>query len=132
MNYLTTYEHRVFFLLSLASSTFVENPLQISLFMQNKPNFQKLKMNVSSIGIMDYEKKTLGERGKNKPNQTQFLNLSGTGFKRNLAKMGHRGKFIKVDNNRKNNKKTYFLKPVIENQRLTSKRRQKTNEKRLK
>jgi len=89
MNYLTTYEHRVFFLLSLASSTFVENPLQISLFMQNKPNFQKLKMNVSSIGIMDYEKKTLGERGKNKPKQTQFLILSATGFKRNLVKMGH-------------------------------------------
>jgi len=36
--------------------------------MQNKPNFRKSQMNVSNIITKDYENKTLGERGKNKPN----------------------------------------------------------------
>ncbi|HIJ54216.1 MAG TPA: hypothetical protein HPP66_13865 [Planctomycetes bacterium] len=58
------------------SSTTVVSALQIALFMQNKPNFQKAQMNVSSIITVDYEKRTLGERGKNKPNskpiQTQY------------------------------------------------------------
>jgi len=36
--------------------------------MQNKPNFQKAQMNVNMVLTVDYEKKTLGERGKNKPN----------------------------------------------------------------
>jgi len=44
--------------------------------MQNKPNFLDALMNVTSIITEDYEKKTLGERGKNKPNtnpiQTQY------------------------------------------------------------
>jgi len=35
--------------------------------MQNEPNFQKSQMNVSSYIKMDYEKRTLGERGKNEP-----------------------------------------------------------------
>ncbi|HIJ52262.1 MAG TPA: hypothetical protein HPP66_03795 [Planctomycetes bacterium] len=50
------------------SSTFVESALQISPFMQNKPNFQKVKLNVSRVSTKDYEKWTPGERGKNKPN----------------------------------------------------------------
>jgi len=49
-------------------STTVENPLQIAPFMQNKPNFGKSQMNVSRFSTRDYEKRTLGERGKNKPN----------------------------------------------------------------
>jgi len=36
--------------------------------MQNKPNSPKAQMSVSRVSTMDYEKKTLGESGKNKPN----------------------------------------------------------------
>jgi len=48
--------------------------------MQNKPNFQKAQMNVNMVLTVDYEKKTLGESGKNKPNskpiQTQTKPIS--------------------------------------------------------
>ncbi len=37
------------------------------LIMQNKANFRKSQMNVTYIIIKDYENKTLGESGKNKP-----------------------------------------------------------------
>ena len=37
-------------------------------FMQNKPNFQKVKLNVNQVLTKDYRKRTLGQRGKNKPN----------------------------------------------------------------
>ena len=50
------------------SCTSVENALQISPFMQNKPNFQKVKLNVNKVLTEDYGKRTLGQRGKNKPN----------------------------------------------------------------
>ena len=51
-----------------APSTTVESPLQISyLFMQNEPNFQKVKMNINKVLSREYENKTLGERGKNEP-----------------------------------------------------------------
>jgi len=36
--------------------------------MQNKPNLGKAKMNVNKVITTYYENKTLGERGKNKPN----------------------------------------------------------------
>ncbi|HIJ51767.1 MAG TPA: hypothetical protein HPP66_01275, partial [Planctomycetes bacterium] len=49
-------------------STTVVSALQIAHFMQNKPNFQKDQMNVSRVSTKDYEDKTLGKRGKNKPN----------------------------------------------------------------
>jgi len=49
-------------------STTVESALQIAHFMQNKPNFRKAQMNVTKALTRDYEKKTLGQRGKNKPN----------------------------------------------------------------
>ena len=49
---------------------------QFESIMQNKPNFLKSQMNVNKVLTRDYEKKTLGERGKNKPNtnpiQTQY------------------------------------------------------------
>jgi len=45
-------------------------------FMQNKPNFLNAQMNVSSVLTKDYENKRLCRRGKNKPNQTQFLRIS--------------------------------------------------------
>ena len=48
--------------------TDVMSPLQISLFCSNKPNFRKSQISVSPVNTMDYDKKTLGERGKNKPN----------------------------------------------------------------
>ena len=55
--------------------TTVERSLQIILFMQNKANFRKSQMNVSKVLTKDYDKKTLGERGKTKPikaNQSQL------------------------------------------------------------
>jgi len=36
--------------------------------MQNKANFRKSQMNVNKVLTKDYENKTLGEHGKNKPN----------------------------------------------------------------
>jgi hypothetical protein len=41
---------------------------QFNQFMQNKPNFRKAKMNVSPVITKHYEKRILGEHGKNKPN----------------------------------------------------------------
>ena len=35
--------------------------------MQNEPNFRKSQMNVNNVLTRDYEKRTLGERGKNEP-----------------------------------------------------------------
>ncbi len=56
--------------------TSVERPLQIRPFMQNKANFRKSQMNVNKVLTNAYEKRTLGQRGKNKPNtnpiQTQY------------------------------------------------------------
>ncbi len=49
--------------------TFVVSPLQIRPFMQNKANFRKSQMNVNKVLTKDYEKRTLGERGK-KQSQT--------------------------------------------------------------
>ncbi len=56
------------------SSTTVMDSLQIRLFMQNKANFRKSQMNVNNVLTKNYEKKTLGQRGKTKPikaNQSQ-------------------------------------------------------------
>jgi len=50
------------------SSTNVEDSLQISLFMQNKPNFQKSQMNVISVITTHYENITNWTLGQNKPN----------------------------------------------------------------
>ena len=44
--------------------------------MQNKANFRKSQMNVNKVLTRDYEKKTLGERGKKQsqtnPNKANF------------------------------------------------------------
>jgi hypothetical protein len=53
-------------------STTVENPLQISLFMQNKPNVKDAKMNISPFMTIKYVKLDTWLSGKNKPNQTQL------------------------------------------------------------
>jgi len=50
------------------SSTNVEDPLQIDLFMQNKPNFRKSQMNVSIYLQTAYENKSDWTLGQNKPN----------------------------------------------------------------
>ena len=42
--------------------------------MQNKPKFRKSQMNVNYDIKKDYENETLGDRGKNKPKQTQSQN----------------------------------------------------------
>ncbi len=49
-------------------STSVEMPLQISSFMQNKPNFQKSQMNANLYNTTDYERKRDWTLGENKPN----------------------------------------------------------------
>ncbi|MEE9370566.1 MAG: hypothetical protein V3W45_03745 [Sedimentisphaerales bacterium] len=41
-------------------------------FMQNKPNFRKTEMNITSATTKDYENKYDWTLGENKPNQTQF------------------------------------------------------------
>ncbi len=50
------------------SSTNVEDSLQIDLFMQNKPNFQKSQMNVNTDNTKNYENKRNWTIGQNKPN----------------------------------------------------------------
>jgi hypothetical protein len=52
------------------------NLYKSALFMQNKPNFRKSQMNVNSVYTVDYEKRTLGERGKNKPNSNPIQSQS--------------------------------------------------------
>jgi len=54
------------------TSTTVENPLQIDLFMQNKPNFRKATMNANIFVTMNYKNFIPLAGQKNKPNQTQF------------------------------------------------------------
>jgi hypothetical protein len=44
--------------------------------MQNKPNFQKVKMKLTSCSTKDYENKLTHRTPKNKPNQTQFQKAS--------------------------------------------------------
>jgi len=48
-------------------STTVEDSLQIGYFMQNKPNFQDVQMNVSIFSQMAYENKSNWTLGENKP-----------------------------------------------------------------
>ena len=71
MNYLCAYKAPVICRLSSVvyrlSSTTVESALQNHLFMQNEPNFRKSQMKVNKVLAKDYEKKTLGEHGKNEP-----------------------------------------------------------------
>jgi len=66
-------------LLPIQMSHLTNYPLKrstiLNLFMQNKAKFRKSQMNVNNVLTRDYEKKTLGERGKTKPikaNQSQL------------------------------------------------------------
>jgi hypothetical protein len=62
----------IFSTLCCRRSTFVESPLQIHLFMRNKPNFRKPKMNISNYITKTYKNIIPLALPKNKPNQTQF------------------------------------------------------------
>jgi len=80
-------------------STTVENPLQISPFLTNKPNFRKSQMNVNVFITMSYEKKDTWWTGKNKANskpiQTQYKansNPKQTQFKPNTKPISERPK----------------------------------------
>jgi hypothetical protein len=53
--------------LCLPFSTTVEDSLQISLFMQNKPNFRKSQMNVSKVLTKNYRKLDTWSIRKNEP-----------------------------------------------------------------
>ncbi len=52
-------------------STNVVDSLQIRLFMQNKANFRKVKLNVNNVLTMNYDKKDTWWSGKTKPIQSQ-------------------------------------------------------------
>jgi hypothetical protein len=64
------------------TSTFVESPLQINFFMQNKPNSPETKMNLSSVKAKCYEQKPPlrppAKQTQFKPNQTQFKSQKKT------------------------------------------------------
>ena len=58
------------------ASTTVENSLQITLFMQNKPNFLRSQMNVNIYNKTDYENIANWTLGQNKPNSNPIQTLS--------------------------------------------------------
>ncbi len=53
-------------------STTIESSLQNKLFMQNKANFQKVKLNVNRVLTRDYVQMDTWSSGKTKPIQTQY------------------------------------------------------------
>jgi len=59
---------RISYFASLGTSTSVENPLQISPFLKNKPNLPDDLMNVTSLITADYENIANSKLGENKPN----------------------------------------------------------------
>jgi len=59
---------------AIVCSTFVENILQIGLFLQNKPNSRESQIDVSLITTREYNKKSNRTLGENKPKQSQFSN----------------------------------------------------------
>jgi len=63
-------------ILCLVSSTSVENPLQISSFMQNKANFRKAQMNVNNVLTRDYGNASLHRCGENKANTNPIQSQS--------------------------------------------------------
>jgi hypothetical protein len=65
---------RVFKSLYNCRETFTDvmSPLQIKLFMQNKANFRKVKLNVNKVLTKDYEQMDTWWSGKTKPIQSQF------------------------------------------------------------
>jgi hypothetical protein len=70
--------------------TDVMSPLQIRLFMQNEPNFRKSQMNVNKVLTSDYDKRTLGERGK-KQSQTNPIKAKLKKAKMNVTSIITKG-----------------------------------------
>ncbi len=70
MNYrqLSSVVYRLSSVFCPRTSTTVENPLQINLFMQNKPNLRKSQMNANLYNTTDYERKRDWTLGESKPN----------------------------------------------------------------
>ena len=66
--YLPAYKAAVIYVPIRHLSTSVENPLQIDLFMQNKPNFRKAKMNLNIYYTKVYNNFIPLAGYKNKPN----------------------------------------------------------------
>ncbi len=64
----TSIENQVIYVPIRHTSTFVENPLQNDLFMQNKPNVKYAQINVSSFITSKYVKVDTWCNQKNKPN----------------------------------------------------------------
>jgi hypothetical protein len=62
------------------------------IFMQNEPNFPKSQMNVTKALTKEYEKKTLGEHGKNEP-KTNPIKANSKPIKAN--KMPNQSQFPK-------------------------------------
>jgi len=60
-----------------APSTLVENPLQIDLFMQNKPNVKDTQMKVYTCITTTYENLCYWTLGENKPNSNPILSAVG-------------------------------------------------------
>ena len=58
-------------------------------FMQNKPNFQKAKMNVNSLITTDYENKWQRKVRKNKPNSNPISSKAKMNLKSLAKKSGH-------------------------------------------
>ena len=67
------------YLRAFGISTTVVSALQIHLFMQNEPNFRKSQMNVNKVLTKDYEKRTLGQRGKNEPKTNPIYPVVASG-----------------------------------------------------
>ena len=62
-------------------STSVKNVRQIGLFLQNKANLYKAKINASSFVTSEYSDSTILQKAKNKANQSQLSPAQGRGLK---------------------------------------------------
>ena len=76
---------------AMGGFTIVENPLQISLFLQNKANLPETEMNVNSYKTMNYEQITMNNKPKNKAKQSQFFYPIG-GRKEDRKQMSEDGR----------------------------------------
>ncbi len=104
----------------LRPSTSVEDSLQISSFMQNKPNFRKSQMNVKSYNTKDYENKRNWTIGQSKPNSNPILSAVG-GFQK--AKMNVNLYFI-VDYRKKDDFIVRINKPnLVRRRRIANERK---------
>ncbi|MHC4462876.1 MAG: hypothetical protein ACYS30_15815 [Planctomycetota bacterium] len=84
----------------LGISTTVEDSLQISFFMQNKPNFLDTQMNVKSFHTVDYENISNWTLSENKPNQTQFYPRSSY-YHTQMMAHNMKGQFMSTSNNQR-------------------------------